>query len=252
MSTVVERDQAPDLVLTHRSRDERVAAGKAARADVPLEAHAHFTPASGRDPVALLLEQGISRVAELVPVRHGRMLVSPFTFYRGAALPMAADLADDSHVRAVGCSCAGTRTCPISGRSPRRSAGWSSTSTTSTRLCPARSSGTSSGWPPAWRWRAGTTAYSRQGHAARSSSRRSTATGRRCASSRSSPLLDVWYAHLDIEDAIVTFRSQVKAKRFKAAEEMLAKAHTQDSTPGAGQAHHRGRRAATDHQRTRR
>ena len=49
--------------------------------------------AGSRDPVGLLLGQAKSRVPELVPVRHGRMLVSPFTFYRGAALPMAADLA---------------------------------------------------------------------------------------------------------------------------------------------------------------
>jgi uncharacterized protein (DUF2252 family) len=59
----------------------------------PLESHAEFTPDASRDPVGLLLEQAKSRVPELVPVRHGRMLVSPFTFFRGAALPMAADLA---------------------------------------------------------------------------------------------------------------------------------------------------------------
>ena len=59
----------------------------------PLESHAEFTRAGSRDPVGLLLGQAKSRVPELVPVRHGRMLVSPFTFYRGAALPMAADLA---------------------------------------------------------------------------------------------------------------------------------------------------------------
>jgi hypothetical protein len=59
----------------------------------PLESHAEFSPGRGRDPVGLLLGQAESRVPELVPVRHGRMLVSPFTFYRGAALPMAADLA---------------------------------------------------------------------------------------------------------------------------------------------------------------
>src|SRR5580693_5717059 len=52
-----------------------------------------FAPDASRDPVGLLLEQEKSRVPELVPVRNGRMLVSPFTFYRGAALPMAADLA---------------------------------------------------------------------------------------------------------------------------------------------------------------
>src|SRR5262249_19590268 len=52
-----------------------------------------FVPAKSRDPVGLLLEQDKSRVPELAPIRHGRMLVSPFTYYRGAALPMAADLA---------------------------------------------------------------------------------------------------------------------------------------------------------------
>ena len=59
----------------------------------PLESHAEFTPGGSRDPVGLLVGQAGSRVPELVPVRHGRMLVSAFTFYRGAALPMAADLA---------------------------------------------------------------------------------------------------------------------------------------------------------------
>src|SRR5215831_16657226 len=75
------------------SRTDRVAKGKDARALAPLESHAEFTPDASRDPVGLLLEQAESRVPELVPVRHGRMLVSPFTYYRGAALPMAADLA---------------------------------------------------------------------------------------------------------------------------------------------------------------
>ena len=77
-----------------QSRAERVAKGKAARAKAPLESHADFAPGETRpDPVDLLLGQAESRVPELIPIRHGRMLVSPFTFYRGAALPMAADLA---------------------------------------------------------------------------------------------------------------------------------------------------------------
>ena len=75
------------------SHADRVARGKDARALAPLESHAEFAPDASRDPVGLLLEQEKSRVPELVPVRNGRMLVSPFTFYRGAALPMAADLA---------------------------------------------------------------------------------------------------------------------------------------------------------------
>ena len=73
---------------------ERAARGKEARAAVPREGHAVFDPGPGRaDPIGLLEEQARSRVPELVPVRRGRMMASPFTFYRGAALPMAADLA---------------------------------------------------------------------------------------------------------------------------------------------------------------
>src|SRR6266498_2833873 len=75
------------------SRADRVALGKWARAVAPLASHAEFAVAGTQDPVGLLLGQAESRVPELVPVRHGRMLVSAFTFYRGAALPMAADLA---------------------------------------------------------------------------------------------------------------------------------------------------------------
>jgi uncharacterized protein (DUF2252 family) len=73
---------------------ERATRGKAARADVPRESHAAFDPPPDRpDPIELLERQAASRIPELVPVRYGRMLVSPFTFFRGAALVMASDLA---------------------------------------------------------------------------------------------------------------------------------------------------------------
>ena len=69
--------------------------GKAIRAEVPRSSHADWEPAAGaRDPVALLEEQAKTRVPELVPIRYGRMLVSAFTFFRGAAYIMAADLAE--------------------------------------------------------------------------------------------------------------------------------------------------------------
>jgi hypothetical protein len=72
----------------------RVAAGKQARATAALEDQAVFEPTSLRaDPVELLGRQGPARVAELLPIRYGRMVSSPFAFYRGAALVMAADLA---------------------------------------------------------------------------------------------------------------------------------------------------------------
>src|SRR5579864_5505459 len=73
----------------------RAARGKTARRAVPRESHAVFDPPSDRpDPITLLEEQAKTRVPELVPIRWGRMMVSPFTYYRGAALPMASDLAD--------------------------------------------------------------------------------------------------------------------------------------------------------------
>ena len=83
-----------DARTGHLTPAERAARGAQARAEVPRESHADFTvPASRPDPIALLEEQAKARVPELVPVRWGRMMVSPFTYYRGAALPMASDLA---------------------------------------------------------------------------------------------------------------------------------------------------------------
>jgi uncharacterized protein (DUF2252 family) len=78
----------------HLSPAERAARGKTARADMPRRLHGEWAPAADRrDPVELLEEQAVARVPELVPIRYGRMLVSPFTLYRGAASVMAADLA---------------------------------------------------------------------------------------------------------------------------------------------------------------
>jgi uncharacterized protein (DUF2252 family) len=83
-----------DATVGRLTPAERVARGKAARAQVPRDSHAVFDPPRNRpDPIALLAEQAQTRVPELVPIRWGRMMVSPFTYYRGAALPMASDLA---------------------------------------------------------------------------------------------------------------------------------------------------------------
>jgi len=80
--------------VAHPSLDERKAAGRQAQDRTPPSSHAGWRPAADRpDPVALLEEQNITREPDLVPVRHGRMMVSPFTFYRGAAKIMATDLA---------------------------------------------------------------------------------------------------------------------------------------------------------------
>ena len=84
---------AKSKVMPHSTRAERAARGKAARAEVPRSTQAQIDFPEPRDPLALLEEQAVTRVPELVPIRYGRMLVSPFAFYRGGALIMAADLA---------------------------------------------------------------------------------------------------------------------------------------------------------------
>jgi uncharacterized protein (DUF2252 family) len=80
-------------VVEHFTAEERAARGRATRAECPRSSQAGFELAPDRDPVAILEAQATTRVPELVPVRYGRMLVSPFTFYRGAAAVMAHDLA---------------------------------------------------------------------------------------------------------------------------------------------------------------
>jgi uncharacterized protein (DUF2252 family) len=83
-----------DPLRSSKSPEERAAAGKAARAEAPRSGHGDWVPAAERpDPVELLEGQATSRVGQLVPLRYGRMLASPFAFYRGAAAVMAADLA---------------------------------------------------------------------------------------------------------------------------------------------------------------
>jgi uncharacterized protein (DUF2252 family) len=83
--------QSP-AVVEHFTEAERAARGKAARAEVPRASHSTLEPGPDRDPVGVLDGQAASRVPELVPIRYGRMLASPFTFYRGAAAIMAGDL----------------------------------------------------------------------------------------------------------------------------------------------------------------
>jgi uncharacterized protein (DUF2252 family) len=84
----------PATRIVHPTIEDRRAKGADARIQSPPAGHAGWVPAADRaDPVALLEAQNVTREQDLVPVRHGRMLVSPFTFYRGAAKIMAHDLA---------------------------------------------------------------------------------------------------------------------------------------------------------------
>ena len=87
----MKRVQSPKETLT---REERKAAGKALRDKCPRRSHATWKAPSNRpDPVELLIQSSKDRIPNLVPIRYGRMMQSPFAFYRGAAAIMAADLA---------------------------------------------------------------------------------------------------------------------------------------------------------------
>ena len=79
--------------IHHLSVEERQAEGEESRERMPPSTHGEWAPGADRfDPIALIEQQNETREPDLVPVRHGRMMVSPFTFYRGAAKIMAADL----------------------------------------------------------------------------------------------------------------------------------------------------------------
>jgi len=85
-------ETSPSLQM-HPSREELRAMGKSLRDKCPRQSHATWTPSPSRpDPLTLIEQSNQGRLAQLIPIRHGRMLQSPFTFYRGAALDMAADL----------------------------------------------------------------------------------------------------------------------------------------------------------------
>jgi uncharacterized protein (DUF2252 family) len=89
---MVDRQVATITYPEERDPDRLRAAGRALRERTPRGAQKSWEPAPDRDPVAILEQQATTRVPELVPIRHGRMLASPFAFYRGGPAIMAADL----------------------------------------------------------------------------------------------------------------------------------------------------------------
>jgi uncharacterized protein (DUF2252 family) len=182
--------------------------------------------------VGLLLDQAESRVPELVPVRHGRMLVSPFTFYRGAALPMAADLAGTPTSGLRVQLCGDAHLANFGGfASPERRLVFDVNDFDETLPGPfewdlkrfAASlavAGRDNGYTAKQRRTvelAGVEAY-------RTAMREFAAM----------PTLKVWYAHLNLDDAIRELGSQVSKKRRKRTERTLAKARTRDSMQAFG------------------
>jgi uncharacterized protein (DUF2252 family) len=211
--------------LTPAERAER---GKAARAAVPRESHAVFDPPPGRpDPLALLEEQARSRVSELVPVRWGRMMVSPFTFYRGAALPMAADLATTpvSGLAVQACGDAHLSNFGVFGSAERRLV--------------FDVNDFDETLPGPWEWDVKRLAASLEvagrdnGFAGKDRRQIVTAT---VASYRQAMRafaamtnLDIWYAHADLDQVRADFEAQMKTRQRKVTDKAMVKARTRDS-----------------------
>jgi uncharacterized protein (DUF2252 family) len=212
----------------HLTVAERVAHGKAARAEVSRSSHALYEPPPRRtDPIKLLERQAKTRVPELIPIRYGRMLVSAFTFYRGAALIMANDLAatprSGLHVQ-----CCGDAHLSNFGvfASPERRLVFDLNDFDETL-------------PGPWEWDVKRLAVSML-IAARNNDFSvkdqdqivlDTVEGYRSAMTGFAAMkdLDVWYAHLDIETTVRELGPQLKPKTVKRGEKTLAKARTKDS-----------------------
>jgi uncharacterized protein (DUF2252 family) len=218
----------PSAAVPRLSVAERVARGRAARKEVPRSAHAVFEPASGRaDPVELLERQAQTRVPELVPIRYGRMLVSPFTFYRGAAMIMAHDLAATPR-SGLTVQCCGDAHLSNFGvfASPERRLMFDANDFDETL-------------PGPWEWDVKRLAVSMliaardNGFRAKEQDRivRDTVGAYRAAMAEFAAMnnLDVWYSHLDIESAIRDYGSQFKPAIVKRTKKNLAKARTKDS-----------------------
>ena len=214
---------------------ERAARGKAVRRQVPLEAHAEVRLSETRDPVALLLGQAEGRVPALVPIRHGRMLVSPFTFYRGAALVMAADLAEttptglevqlcgDAHLSNFGAYASPDRRLVFDindfDETLPGSFEWDVKRLAASFVVAGRDNGFGA----------------RQCRdVVRTVVRHYREAMRDFAGQ---PILAVWYARLDIEELVQRYKATVKAgrrKELKVAEGKLAKAYTRTSMQAIG------------------
>jgi uncharacterized protein (DUF2252 family) len=239
MSSTGEHGLTNQSTAARPTPEQRKASGKAARAKTPLEAHADFRPVKSRDPVGLLLRQAETRVPELVPIRHGRMLVSPFSFYRGAALVMAADLhttpspglpaqlCGDAHLSNFGAYA-----------SPERELVFDINDFDETLRGPFE-------WDVK-RLGASFVVAGRDNGFTRKQCRKTTLaalksyrTAMRAFAGQT--ILTVWYAHLNIEAAVADFRSGLTRRaskkdkaEIKATDKLLAKARTRDSLQAIG------------------
>jgi uncharacterized protein (DUF2252 family) len=225
----------PIPVLPHPSEADSRALGKEARVTVPRGSHATFEPSADRpDPVTLLEDQATTRVQELVPIRYGRMLVSPFTFFRGAALIMASDLSTTptSGLTAQICGDAHLSNFGVFA-SPERQLVFDCNDFDETL-------------PGPWEWDVKRLAASvvvagrYRGHAKSVRTAAIMELGRSYRESMRQMAtlsnLEVWYFHVDVSEVVTALQSQATASGSKAQSHMvttatkaIAKARTKDS-----------------------
>jgi len=219
------RRSTPTPALT---RPDRVARGLATRAEVPLESQSVLAPTELRsDPVELLERQAATRVPELVPIRYGRMLVSPFTFYRGAALVMAADLAGTptTGLRAQLCGDAHLSNFGIFASAERRLV--------------FDVNDFDETLPGPFEWDVKRLAASLEVAGRDNGFKRKERKSVVLAATRSyreamrnfadQSNLDVWYAHLDVESELARIKPLLRPDRAKRTERLIAKARTRDN-----------------------
>jgi len=214
-----------DVGTNAHSAVESRAQGRAARGGTPRQSHADWRPSPTRaDPISLLEEQAQSRVPELVPIRYGRMLASPFAFFRGAALVMASDLVSTpcSGLHVQLCGDAHLSNFGIFGTPERRlvfdindfdetSRGpweWDVKRLAASIVVASRDRGLSS----------------RLGHTtALTVVRAYRIAMRRFAAMRN---LDVWYSRLDVEELLRSHRTEFARATLKTAAASVARART--------------------------
>jgi hypothetical protein len=214
--------------VEHPSESERAAKGKAARTEVPRSAHAAWEPQEDRtSPLELLEQQAQTRVPELVPIRYGRMLVSPFTFYRGAAYLMAADLAGAPRTRLTVQLCGDAHLSNFGAfAAPDRRLVFSINDFDETHPGPFE-------WDVKRLAASFAVAGRDRGFDDKQREAVNLAVGRsyREAMSRYAGMrnLDLWYSRIDVDDLLAELSSFATAKEQKRADKNLAKTKTKDS-----------------------
>jgi uncharacterized protein (DUF2252 family) len=219
--------------LSYFTAAERAARGRAARADIPRSAHAQWEPPPNRpDPVELLEAQARTRLPELIPVRYGRMLVSPFTFFRGAAYVMAADLADGPRTGLVAQLCGDAHLCNFGiFAAPDRRSIFSINDFDETLPGPFEwdVKRLAASFAVAGRYR-GFDAESRRAVVMATAGEYRRAMARFAAMGS----LDVWYVRLDVELMLERFAAELTLKQTRRLEAEVSHLHTKDNLRALG------------------